>query len=87
MTDHPRDEDTRTTETRPEGDLAPGSPHGEGGEEPLGPITPDEETELGDTPEVHDGIAPHDLPKDHPGRAEAERQAQEADDGLAEGNV
>jgi hypothetical protein len=35
----------------------------------------DDETQAGDTPEVHDEINPHDLPIDHPGRAEAERQA------------
>ena len=35
----------------------------------------DENTPLGDTPEAHDEINPHDLPPDHPGRAEAERQA------------
>lgn len=35
----------------------------------------DEETPLGDTPEAHDEITPHDLPKDHPGRHAAEQQA------------
>jgi hypothetical protein len=30
---------------------------------------------LGDTPEAHDEISPHDLPVGHPGRAAAERQA------------
>ena len=43
--------------------------------EPLGPATPDDETPLGDTPEAHDEISPHDLPKDHPGRKEAERRS------------
>jgi len=43
--------------------------------EPLGPITPDEETDLGDTPESHDEISPVDLPPDHPGRRQAERDA------------
>ena len=43
--------------------------------EPLGPITPDEETDLGDTPEAHDEISPVDLPPDHPGRRQAERDA------------
>jgi hypothetical protein len=37
----------------------------------------DERRPLGDTPEAHDEITPHDLPKDHPGRKEAERQADE----------
>lgn len=43
--------------------------------EPLGPATPDDETPLGDTPEAHDEIIPEDLPKGHPGRQAAERQA------------
>jgi hypothetical protein len=51
--------------------------------EPLGPMTPDDETPLGDTPEAHDEISPHDLPRDHPGRKEAERRA--GDDGTTEG--
>lgn len=54
------------------------SPHDENADEPLGPITPDDETDLGDTPEAHDEISPHDLPLDHPGRAEAERLAPDA---------
>jgi hypothetical protein len=60
-------------------------PHDEESDEPLGPVTPDEETDLGDTPEAHDEISPHDLPKGHPGRQEAERQAGE--DGTTRGNV
>ena len=39
-------------------------------------LVPDDETALGDTPEAHDEVSPHDLPKDHPGRAAAERQAE-----------
>ena len=50
-------------------------PHNDEADEPLGPATPDDQTDLGDTPEVHDEISPHDLPVDHPGRAEAERLA------------
>jgi hypothetical protein len=50
-------------------------PHDDDASEPLGPATPDDETPLGDSPEVHDEISPHDLPPDHPGRAEAERLA------------
>jgi len=46
-------------------------------DEPLGPATPDEETPLGDTPEAHDEISPHDLPKDHPGRQAAEEVADD----------
>jgi len=34
----------------------------------------DEDTALGDTPEAHDEITPHDLPKSHPGRAEVEER-------------
>jgi hypothetical protein len=32
-------------------------------------------TDLGDTPEAHDEVNPHDLPPDHPGRPAAEEQA------------
>lgn len=35
----------------------------------------DDETALGDTPEAHDEINPHDLPMGHPGRQAAEEQA------------
>ena len=31
---------------------------------------------LGDTPEAHDEITPHDLPLGHPGRPAAVRQAR-----------
>ena len=51
---------------------------GDSSDEPLGPATPDDGTPLGDTPEAHDAINPHDLPIDHPGRAEAERLARGA---------
>ncbi len=54
--------------------------------EPLGPVTPDEETDLGDTSEAHDEVSPHDLPPDHPGRQEAERQAGGAG-GTTKGNT
>lgn len=53
----------------------PAPPHDEDADEPLGPLTPDDETALGDTPEAHDEISPHDLPLGHPGRHAAERQA------------
>ena len=43
--------------------------------EPLGPLTPDHETPLGDTTEAHDEISPHYLPPGQPGRQEAEREA------------
>ena len=52
-------------------------PHASERSEPLGPLTPDDETPLGDTPEAHDEISPHDLPKDHPGRRAAEERAGE----------
>jgi hypothetical protein len=60
-------------------------PHDDDAREPLGPFTPDDASPAGDTPEAHDEISPHDLPKDSPGRAEAERLAGE--DGTTEGNV
>lgn len=60
-------------------------PHDDEAHEPLGPFTPDDQTHAGDTPEVHDTIIPEDLPKDHPGRQEAERQADEGD-GTVRGN-
>ncbi len=50
-------------------------PHDSESKEPLGPVTPDDETPLGDTPEAHDEISPHDLPLDHPGREKAARMA------------
>jgi hypothetical protein len=52
-------------------------PHDDEASEPLGPFTPDDERPLGDTPEAHDELTPRDLPVGHPGRAEAERQAEE----------
>jgi len=58
-------------------------PHDTEADEPLGPMTPDDETDLGDTPEAHDEINPHDLPKDHPGREQAERIA--GDRGTTQG--
>ena len=54
--------------------------------EPLGPATPDEETDLGDTPEAHDEISPVDLPPDHPGRRQAERDAGGVE-GETQGNT
>ncbi len=59
------------------------SEHHDEASEPLGPATPDDQTELGDTPEAHDEVSPHDLPPDHPGRAAAEEQAGEG--GTTEG--
>ena len=54
--------------------------------EPLGPVTPDHRTPLGDTAEAHDEIVPEDLPKGHPGRRAAEHQAA-AGDGTTRGDV
>lgn len=61
-------------------------PHDDAADEPLGPATPDDETAAGDTPEAHDELSPHDLPKDHPGRAEAEHLAG-GEGGTTSGNV
>jgi hypothetical protein len=44
------------------------------------------EAPVGDTPDAHDEIIPEDLPKDHPGRQEAERQAAQGD-GTTRGNT
>jgi hypothetical protein len=49
-------------------------------------VTPDDETDLGDTPEAHDEISPHDLPRDHPGRQAAEDLAG-GEDGTTRGNT
>src|SRR4051795_11295256 len=42
---------------------------------PSAHIIPDDTTAVGDTPEAHDEISPHDLPVDHPGRPAAEEEA------------
>ena len=42
------------------------------------------ERPLGDTPEAHDEINPHDLPPGHPARGEAEKQSG-GDEGVTEG--
>jgi len=55
------------------------SPHDGTKHERFGPLTPDKQTPLGDTPEAHDEIVPQDLPKAHPGRNAAERQAANGD--------
>lgn len=61
-------------------------PHDDESDEPLGPITPDDQTAAGDSPEAHEELSPHDLPPDHPGRAEAERLAGSSD-GTTSGNT
>jgi hypothetical protein len=60
--------------------------HNDESDEPLGPMTPDTETPLGDTPEAHDEISPLDLPPDHPGRKQAERES-EGVRGTTKGNT
>ena len=62
------------------------SPHDDEAREPLGPVTPDDERPLGDTPEAHDEINPHDIPLDNPGRQEAERLSR-GQEGTTKGNV
>ena len=49
-------------------------------------LVPDNETPAGDTPEAHDEINPHDLPKDHPGRQAAEDEAGDME-GTTRGSV
>jgi hypothetical protein len=44
-------------------------------DDPFPGVGAEDERPLGDTPEAHDEISPHDLPAGHPGRGEAERQA------------
>jgi hypothetical protein len=55
-------------------------------DDPYPAIGLDDERPLGDTPDAHDEINPHDLPKDHPGRTAAERLA-EAGRGTTRGGV
>jgi hypothetical protein len=42
---------------------------------PSAHLITDDERPLGDTPEAHDEVNPHDLPLDNPARHEAEEQA------------
>ena len=78
---------TRMPDTTPADTTLPKpSPHDGTQREPLGPFTPDDQTPLGDTPEAHDEIVPEDLPKSHPGRSAAERQAASGD-GTTRGDV
>jgi hypothetical protein len=48
------------------------------------PSVPDDSDSV--SPQAHDTITPHDLPVDHPGREEAEREAREQG-GETRGNV
>jgi hypothetical protein len=63
-----------------------GPPRDPESSEPLGPMTPDPGRPLRDTAEAHDEITPHDLPKGHPGRKEAERPADRNPSGATRGN-
>jgi hypothetical protein len=47
---------------------------------PSAHLIPDDRTAAGDTPEAHDEINPHDIPRGHPGRRAAEVQADERGD-------
>jgi hypothetical protein len=52
---------------------------------PTAHVIEDDATALGDTPEAHDEINPHDLPPDAPGRRAAEEMAG-GQDGTTEGH-
>jgi hypothetical protein len=54
--------------------------------DPVPGIGLESERPMGDSPEVHSDVSPHDLPKDHPGRKAAEKQA-DARGGTTPGDV
>jgi hypothetical protein len=54
-------------------------------DDPFPGVGLDDARPMGDTPDVHDELSPHDLPKGHPGRPAAERQAAERE-GLTPGH-
>jgi len=54
---------------------------------PSAHLIPDDDTALGDTPDAHDEITPHDLPLDHPGRQAAEAQAGGEGGGTTRGHA
>lgn len=64
-------------------DAATPPPHPESGPhdgrspEPLGPFTPDDQTPLGDTPEVHDEVISHDLRPGSTARRAVEQRDRE----------
>ncbi|HEX6391080.1 MAG TPA: hypothetical protein VFZ89_16590 [Solirubrobacteraceae bacterium] len=62
-------------------------PHDKESDEPLGPMTPDEQSDLGDTTEVHGTISPHDVPKDSPNRREVEEQTEAEGGEATSGNA
>jgi hypothetical protein len=47
---------------------------------PSAHLIPDDQTPAGDTPEAHDEINPHDIPRGHPGCRAAEDQADAGED-------
>src|SRR3954449_136845 len=49
-------------------------------------LIPDDQRPLGDTPEAHDEVNPHDIPLDNPGRHAAEERVG-GEDGQTSGNV
>ena len=49
-------------------------------------LIPDDQRPLGDTPEAHDEVNPHDVPLDNPARHEAEQQAG-GEEAETRGNV
>jgi hypothetical protein len=54
--------------------------------EPLGPATPDD-SDLGDTEDVHGTISPHDVPKDSPNRRAVEEQTEQEGGEATHGNA
>ena len=61
----------RKTRVREDGDLEDLSV---ADDSPFPGVGMDDETPLGDSPELHDDITPHDLPRGHRGRRRLERQ-------------
>lgn len=59
-------------------------PHDGEHDEPLGPITPDDQSPAGDTPEVHDDLTAHDLRPGTESRKAVEEDVGE--DGVTRGN-
>jgi len=53
---------------------------------PSAHLITDDERPLGDTPEAHDEVNPHDIPLDNPARHEAEQQAG-GEEAETRGNV
>jgi hypothetical protein len=64
---------TARAKTRPQ--PSPRDPAAADSDDPFPGVGAEDQRPLGDTPEAHDEMSPRDLPPDHPGRHEAERQA------------